>query len=47
MMINKAYEIMENINDIVSDGNPHQELPNEKELKVQNIEIKHTIQNYY
>ena len=34
MMINKAYKIMENINDIVSHDDLGQELPNEKELKV-------------
>ena len=34
MMINKAYEMMESINDIVGHDSSDQQLPNERELKV-------------
>merc|ERR1712079_766858 len=35
MMINKAYEMMESINDIVGHDSSDQQLPNERELKEQ------------
>ena len=34
MMINKAYKMMDNIDDIVSHDYQQQKLPNEEELKV-------------
>ena len=46
MMINKAYEMMESINDIVGHDSSDQQLPNERELKVKS-DATHNIQIFF